>query len=109
MRVHGGGELLDRMSARFGRRGQYADWRLKDSPAGMATVRGLEFGTYDDRSGDFEFSLSERDALEVEKPLVSLGEADRLDEALSDRRDIDFRRMRIMLQDFHERERRIKR
>ena len=75
----------------------------------MATVYGLEFGTYDDLSGDFAFSLSDNEALEVEKPLVSLGEADRLDEAFNDNRDIDFRRIRIMLQDFHERERRTKR
>jgi hypothetical protein len=44
----------------------------------------------------------------VEKSLVSLGEADRLDEALNDKRDMDFRRMRTILQYFHERERRTK-
>lgn len=42
--VHGGGELLARISERFGRRGQYCPVEVKGAVRGMATLSGLEEG-----------------------------------------------------------------
>lgn len=42
--VHGGGELLARISERFGRRGQYCLVDVKGAVRGMATLSGLEEG-----------------------------------------------------------------
>lgn len=39
--VHGGGEMLASISARFGRRGQYAPAAAKGELRGMATLNGL--------------------------------------------------------------------
>jgi hypothetical protein len=77
--------------------------------AGIETVKGRLFGIYDERSEGFVFSESEKEVFEAEKSFVWRGDADLLEEDLRDSRDIGLCLMRMMVHDFHKRERRTRR